>query len=74
MHKLVTLYEEQVRYDDAEPLLIQAFEGWHLKLGDTHPHTIESWKNLIKLYEAWNKLEKADQWRAKLPQKEAVEE
>jgi len=27
--------------------------------------------NLIELYEAWNKPEKAKQWRAKLPQTEA---
>jgi hypothetical protein len=28
--------------------------------------------NLIDLYEAWNKPEKAKEWRAKLPQMEAV--
>jgi hypothetical protein len=39
----------------------------------THPHTLESWHNLINLYEAWNKPEKAEEWRAKLPQTEAVE-
>jgi hypothetical protein len=39
-----------------------------LKLGDNHPHTLESWNNLIDLYEAWNKSEEADKWRAKLPQ------
>ena len=45
-----------------------------LKLGDNHPHTLESLKNLIDLYEAWGKPEKAEEWRAKLPQTEAVEE
>ena len=40
----------------------------NLKLGDTHPLTLKSFNNLIKLYEAWNKPEK---WRAKLPQTEA---
>jgi hypothetical protein len=30
--------------------------------------------NLINLYEAWNKPEKAEEWRAKLPQMEAVME
>jgi hypothetical protein len=29
---------------------------------------------LTNLYEAWNKLEKANDWRAKLPLTEAVEE
>jgi hypothetical protein len=28
----------------------------------------------IQLYEAWNKPEEAEKWRAKLPQKEAMEE
>jgi len=32
---------------------------------DTHPHIMESLKNLIDLYEAWNKPEKAKQWRKK---------
>ena len=58
----------------AEPLLLEAIEGRRLKLGDTHPHTIESLSNLIKLYEAWNKPEKAEQCRAKLPQTETVAE
>jgi len=30
--------------------------------------------NIIKLYEAWNKLVEADKWRAKSPQTEATEE
>jgi len=29
---------------------------------------------LIALYEAWNKPEKAEEWQAKLPHTEAVEE
>jgi hypothetical protein len=45
-----------------------------LKLGDTHPHTLESLNNLINLYEAWNKPEKADEWRAKLLQIEDCDE
>jgi hypothetical protein len=28
---------------------------------------LESWHNLIELYEAWGKPEKAEEWRAKLP-------
>jgi tetratricopeptide (TPR) repeat protein len=71
---LAVLYKEQARYDEAEPLLLQAVEGRRIKLGDTHPHTLESWNNLIALYESWGKPEKAEEWRAKLPQKEAVEQ
>ena len=74
MNDLAILYKEQARYDEAEPLLIQALEGRRIKLGDTHPHTLESISNLIELYEAWNEPVKAKEWRAKLPQTEAVEE
>jgi hypothetical protein len=52
MHELSFLYKEQGDYAKAEPLLIQAIEGRRLKLGDTHPRTIESMNNLIDLYEA----------------------
>jgi len=55
-------------------LLIEAFEGRRLKLGDTHPNTLESWNNLIDLYEAWGKPEETEKWRAKLPDVEAVEQ
>ncbi|MHC4583215.1 MAG: tetratricopeptide repeat protein [Planctomycetota bacterium] len=71
---LGVLYKEQARCDDAERLFREALEGRRLKLGDTHPHTLQSWNNLIDLYEAWGKPEKAEQWRAKLPQKETVEQ
>jgi hypothetical protein len=36
----------------------------------TSPHKSESWNNLIALQEAWNKPEKAEEWRAKLPKTE----
>ena len=74
MHGLAVLYKKQGDYEKAEPLLVEAIEGRLLKLGDTHPHTIKSMNNLIELYEAWNKPEKAKEWRAKLPQTEAVDE
>jgi hypothetical protein len=35
---------------------------------NTHPHAEEKKKTLIELYEAWNKPEKAEKWRAKLEQ------
>jgi hypothetical protein len=54
------LYKEQARYNEAEKLLLEAVKGRRLKLGDTHPHTLESLNNLINLYEAWNKPEEAE--------------
>jgi len=71
---LTVLYKEQKQYHDAEELLLQAVEGRRPKLSDTHAHTLESWQNLIELYEAWGKPEKAEEWRAKLPETEAVDQ
>ncbi|MHC4324050.1 MAG: tetratricopeptide repeat protein, partial [Planctomycetota bacterium] len=71
---LAILYKEQGRYEEAEKFFLEAAEGQSLKLGDTHSHTVESMNNLIELYEAWNKPEQADEWRATLPQTEAVEQ
>jgi hypothetical protein len=61
-------------YQKAEKLLFKTIEGRRLKLGDTHPHTIESINNLIDLYETWNKPEKAEKWRKKLQQTEVLTE
>ena len=68
------LLTRQKHYDDAGPLLLEALEGRRLKLGDTHRHTIESWNTLINLYEAWNKPEKAKEWRAERAQIEDLRE
>jgi len=51
-----------------------AAEGGRLKLGDTHPHTLESLNTHIDLFETWNKTEKANEWRAKLLRIEDFEE
>ncbi len=67
-------FKEKNDYAKAAPLLVESLEGRRVKLGDTHPHTLESWNNLIKLYEAWGKPEKAEEWRAKLPPDEDVDE
>jgi len=47
-------------YEEAEPLLVEALQGRRLKLGNNHPHTLESLNNLIELYKAWNKLEETE--------------
>ena len=61
-------------YREVEDIILKTVEGRRLKLGDKHPHTLESLNNLIALYEAWNKPEQAEKWRAKLPQTEAKTE
>ena len=67
MSNLAVTYKKQTQYEKTEPLLLKALKGRRLKLGDTHPHTLESWNHLIALYEACNKPEKANEWRVKLP-------
>jgi hypothetical protein len=52
MHELAMLYKVQARYDKAEELPLESVKGRRLKLGDEHPHTLESWHNLVELYEA----------------------
>jgi tetratricopeptide (TPR) repeat protein len=74
INSLAVLYKEQGDYQKADPLLKEAYDGRLLKLGDEHPHTLESLNNLIDLYEAWNRPEKAQKWRTKLPQTRNVEE
>lgn len=71
---LAILYKEQTHYDKVERLLGEAVEGRHLKLGENHPHTKESMRNLVELYESWDKPEKANEWRSKLPKREAAEQ
>lgn len=56
---------EQACYEDAELLLLDAFHGREAKFGPEHPHTIESLKQLVTLYEAWGKPDEAARWRAK---------
>jgi hypothetical protein len=58
----------------AEPLLLATFHGREAKLGPEHPYTVESLKQLVTLYESWNKPDEAAKWRAELPRKEAMEE
>jgi hypothetical protein len=61
----------QKKIDDTE---LNFQQNRRLKLGVTHPHTIESWNNLVDLYEAWNKPEEAKKWRGESVQIEDYEE
>jgi len=38
-----------------------------------YPSTIDMLNQLVRLYEAWGKPEKAEEWRAKLSQTEAAD-
>jgi len=47
-------------------LLLDVYNKREAKLGPKHADTIESLKQLVNLYESWNKPEKASEWRVKL--------
>ena len=61
-------------YEEAELLSLKTLEIRRRVLGEEHPDTVKSINNLVKLYEAWGKQEKAEEWRAKLPPKKDTEE
>jgi hypothetical protein len=67
-------YHELRRSQDSELLLLEAVRDRRLKLGDSHPHTLESWDHLIELYEAWGKSEEAEKWRVKLKEIDSVKQ
>lgn len=74
INKLAVLRTMQKCYIKVENLYKVVLKARRYKLSDIHAHTLESLNNLIKLYEAWGKPEKPDEWRTKLPQAEALEE
>ena len=67
-------YLVQGHYNKAKPLLLKVFESRITRLGETNLETQKSITDLIDLYEAWGKPEKAKEWRAKLPQIEDFED
>jgi tetratricopeptide (TPR) repeat protein len=64
----------EAKYDLAEQELIALLKSVREYLGDAHPETRGCILALIELYEVWGKPEKAEQWRAKLPHMERVNE
>ena len=60
--------------EHAEAALLRAFD-LSIAASDPHdPKTAEIMQLLIQLYESWDKAEKAEEWRAKLPQTKTVEQ
>ena len=56
----------QKRYADAEPLLVAYLETIRGARGVPKPAVQAAGNQVIKLYEAWGKQEKAAEWREKL--------
>jgi serine/threonine protein kinase len=60
----------QKRYDEAEPLLLSSYQSMTtpaLKIPAPDKYRLtETGEQIVRLYEAWSKLEKAAEWRSKL--------
>ena len=60
----------QKKYAEAEPLIVSGYEGMKAREDKIpppgKPRFTDAAERVIKLYEAWGKKAKADEWRAKL--------
>jgi len=59
MNNLALVYKAQGRYDEAEPLFLDALEIRKRILGEEHPHTLNSMNNLAVLYRNQGRYEEA---------------
>ncbi len=63
----------QQRYAEAEPLLVSGREGMLQREAtipaDRRSQVTEASQRIVALYESWGRLEKASEWRQKLPAK-----
>ncbi|WP_445253324.1 tetratricopeptide repeat protein [Nodularia sp. LEGE 04288] len=60
LNNLALLYESQGRYDQAEPLYLQALELRKRLLGDNHPLVASSLNNLALLYNSQGRYDQAE--------------
>ena len=54
------------RYDEAEEVLLEAYDILEAARGVDHPWTQAAVERSIDLYDAWDKPEQADEWSQKL--------
>ncbi|KAJ3035325.1 hypothetical protein HDV00_004053 [Rhizophlyctis rosea] len=59
MDDLAELYSRQGRYEQAEPLYIDALERRRRLLGEDHPDTLKSWTGLAQAYAKQGKYEES---------------
>ncbi|HKI19703.1 MAG TPA: tetratricopeptide repeat protein, partial [Isosphaeraceae bacterium] len=61
----------QKKYAEAEPFLLQGYEGLKVRAAKIPPklqkRVPEAVERIVKLYEAWGKKDLADEWRKKQP-------
>ncbi len=60
LNNLALLYHSQGRYEQAEPLFVQALELCQRLLGEDHPHVASSLNNLALLYKSQGRYTEAE--------------
>jgi tetratricopeptide (TPR) repeat protein len=73
-HLLGRCYYDLGRFEEAEPLMIESSRKLGDALGINHYRTRDTLESLAALYEAWGKLDKAAEYRAKLVPKNSDED
>jgi tetratricopeptide (TPR) repeat protein len=63
--RLGNLLVAERRFAEAEPLLLAALAGREKKLGRDHAVTKAAAADLVTMYDAWNKPDKANPWRSR---------
>jgi non-specific serine/threonine protein kinase/serine/threonine-protein kinase len=66
-NRLADMYLVQGRYSEAESLVLAAYDRNLKSLGPDAGATKQQISQLVQLYSAWGKSDKAAEWRAKLP-------
>ena len=66
MNNLALLYENQGKYDEAEPVYVECLALRKAILGTSHPDTLNSMNNLAGLYESQGKYDQARKIRANI--------
>jgi hypothetical protein len=61
---------DQAQYVEAEPLVVAGYEGMKAREAKiptvSKPHLSSAARQVVRLYEAWDKREQAQSWAAKL--------
>ena len=60
LSSVATLYRNQGRYSEAEPLYLECLKKRKLELGDSHPDTLSAMNNLANLYDDQGKYAEAE--------------
>jgi hypothetical protein len=62
----------QKKFADAEPLLLQGYQGLAQAKATPPKRLREALERLVQLYDAWGQKDKADEWRKKLEAAQAT--